>query len=153
MHNESEISFGKILPIGLMLFSFFFGAGNLIFPPVLGQLAGENLSSATIGFCLSGVGFPLLGILAMAIVRADNPDAMASPVSPLYGRIVTILCALSIGPFFAIPRTCAVSFDTGILSLLPAGWGTTALMAYSVFFFGLSYFLSVNPSKIIDYIG
>ena len=153
MHNESEISFGKILPIGLMLFSFFFGAGNLIFPPVLGQLAGENLSSATIGFCLSGVGFPLLGILAMAIVRADNPDAMASPVSPLYGRIVTILCALSIGPFFAIPRTCAVSFDTGILSLLPAGWGTTALMAYSVFFFGLSYFLSVNPSKIIDNIG
>ena len=60
---------------------------------------------------------------------------------------------MTIGPFFAIPRTCAVSFDTGILLLLPPGYETTGLALYSVFFFGLTYFLSVNPSKIVDNIG
>ena len=149
----NAMSLAKILPIGLMLFSFFFGAGNLIFPPVLGQMSGENLTVAAFGFCLSGVGFPLLGILAMAIIRSNNPDDMARPVSTLYARTVSILCALTIGPFFAIPRTAAVSFDTGILPLLPDGSGTIGLAVYSLFFFGLSYFLSVNPSKIVDNIG
>lgn len=68
MQNNS-IKLSLILPIGLMLFSFFFGAGNLIFPPVLGQLAGENFSWGMLGFCLSGVGFPLMGVLAMAMKK------------------------------------------------------------------------------------
>ncbi len=67
--QQPQINFSLIVPIGLMLFSFFFGAGNLIFPPVLGQAAGDNFFLATLGFCLSGVGIPLLGILAMAINR------------------------------------------------------------------------------------
>ena len=71
---NKNLSLAKILPIGLMLFSFFFGAGNLIFPPALGQMAGENLSLATLGFCISGVGLPLLGILAMAILDGDDPN-------------------------------------------------------------------------------
>ena len=150
---NKNLSLAKILPIGLMLFSFFFGAGNLIFPPALGQMAGENLSLATLGFCISGVGLPLLGILAMAILDGDDPNELASPMCPAFGKAITILCALTIGPFFAIPRTCAVSFDTGILLLLPPGYETTGLALYSVFFFGLTYFLSVNPSKIVDNIG
>ena len=75
--EQPKLSLSLIIPIGLMLFSFFFGAGNLIFPPILGQQAGDNLLMATLGFCFSGVGFPLLGILAMAINRFDNPDMMA----------------------------------------------------------------------------
>ena len=150
---NNNMSLAKILPIGLMLFSFFFGAGNLIFPPALGQLAGDNLPAAIFGFCFSGVGLPLMGILAMAILNSDDPNELASPMSPAFGKAITILCALTIGPFFAIPRTCAVSFDTGILLLLPPGYETTGLALYSVFFFGLTYFLSVNPSKIVDNIG
>ena len=150
---NNNLSLAKILPIGLMLFSFFFGAGNLIFPPALGQMAGENLPAAVFGFCISGVGLPLLGILAMAILDGDDPNELASPMCPAFGKAITILCALTIGPFFAIPRTCAVSFDTGILLLLPPGYETTGLALYSVFFFGLTYFLSVNPSKIVDNIG
>lgn len=150
---NNNMSLTKILPIGLMLFSFFFGAGNLIFPPALGQMAGENLATATLGFCISGVGLPLLGILAMAILNGDDPNELASPMSPAFGKAITILCALTIGPFFAIPRTAAVSFDTGILLLLPEGYETVGLVLYSVFFFALTYFLSVNPSKIVDNIG
>ncbi|MDY2637053.1 MAG: branched-chain amino acid transport system II carrier protein [Phascolarctobacterium sp.] len=150
---NNNMSLTKILPIGLMLFSFFFGAGNLIFPPALGQMAGENLATATLGFCISGVGLPLLGILAMAILNGDDPNELASPMSPAFGKAITILCALTIGPFFAIPRTAAVSFDTGILLLLPKGYETMGLVLYSIFFFALTYFLSVNPSKIVDNIG
>lgn len=150
---EQKISLSLILPIGLMLFSFFFGAGNFIFPPVLGQAAGDNLLSATVGFCISGVGLPLLGIIAMAINRSDNPDNLASPVHPNFAKALVIICALTIGPFFAIPRTAAVSFDTGILAFVPAGYHDLGMIAYSLFFFLLTYYLSVNPSKIIDNIG
>ncbi len=150
---EQKISLSLILPIGLMLFSFFFGAGNFIFPPVLGQAAGDNLLSATIGFCISGVGLPLLGIIAMAINRSDNPDNLASPVHPNFAKALVIICALTIGPFFAIPRTAAVSFDTGILAFVPTGYHDLGKIAYSLFFFLLTYYLSVNPSKIIDNIG
>lgn len=152
MQND-KINLSLVLPIGLMLFSFFFGAGNLIFPPILGQMSGENLTAATIGFCLTGVGFPLLGILAMAINRSDSPESMGLPVGKMYARIVAVLAALTIGPFFAIPRTAAVSFDTGILSMLPDGFGTVGLAIYSIFFFGLTYFLSINPSQIVSNIG
>lgn len=150
---DQKINLSLILPIGLMLFSFFFGAGNFIFPPVLGQAAGDNLLSATIGFCISGVGLPLLGIIAMAINRSDNPDNLASPVHPNFAKALVIICALTIGPFFAIPRTAAVSFDTGILAFVPAGYHDLGMIAYSLFFFLLTYYLSVNPSKIIDNIG
>lgn len=150
--QAKKLPLSLVLPVGLMLFSFFFGAGNLIFPPVLGQMAGENFSLGMLGFCVSGVGLPLLGVLAMAAKHTDNPDAMALPMHPIYARAVTIICALAIGPLFAIPRTAAVSFDTGIHPLL-AGSGPWALALYSVFFFVLTYFFSVNPSKIIGHIG
>lgn len=152
MQND-KINFSLIIPIGLMLFSFFFGAGNLIFPPVLGQMAGDNIGWGMLGFCLSGVGFPLLGVLAMAMKQSDNPDSIAMPMHPLYARAVAILCALAIGPLFAIPRTAAVSFDTGIHSLLPASCEAIGLPVYTVFFFVLTYFFSINPSKIIGHIG
>ena len=152
MQNE-KLKPSLIIPIGLMLFSFFFGAGNLIFPPVLGQMAGENIGWGMLGFCLSGVGFPLLGVLAVAMKKSDNPDAIAMPMHPLYARAVTVLCALAIGPLFAIPRTAAVSFDTGISALLPAAFDGFGLPLYSVFFFILTYFFSINPSKIIGNIG
>ena len=152
MQNE-KLKPSLILPIGLRLFSFFFGAGNLIFPPVLGQMAGENIGWGMLGFCLSGVGFPLLGVLAVAMKKSDNPDAIAMPMHPLYARAVTVLCALAIGPLFAIPRTAAVSFDTGISALLPAAFDGFGLPLYSAFFFILTYFFSINPSKIIGNIG
>lgn len=151
--NQQKIKMSLILPIGLMLFSFFFGAGNFIFPPVLGQQAGDYIALATLGFCLSGVGLPLMGIIAMAINRSDNPDNLALPVSSTYAKALVVICALTIGPFFAIPRTAAVSFDTGILAFVPSGYADIGLAVYSFLFFLLTYYLSVNPSKIIDNIG
>ena len=151
--TDNKASLTLILPIALMLFSFFFGAGNFIFPPILGQQSGDNMLIAILGFCISGVGLPLTGVIAMALTRSDNPETMVNPVSKMYAKALIIITSLTIGPFFAIPRTAAVSFDTGILAFIPAGWESNALMVYSFLFFSVTYFLAVNPSKIIDNIG
>ncbi len=145
--------FRLILPISLMLFSFFFGAGNFIFPPILGQQAGDNMLPAIIGFCISGVGLPLSGIVAMALTRSDNPEAASSPVHPIYAKVLLFISCLTIGPLFAIPRTAAVSFDTGILAFIPAGYESMALAIYSVIFFIFTYYLSINPTKLLDHVG
>lgn len=147
------MNYSIVIPIGLMLFSFFFGAGNLIFPPTLGQQAGSNFVAATLGFCTTGVGLPLLGILAVALTGSDNPDVVSEPVSKGFARFITVLSALTIGPFFAIPRTAATSYDMGIAPLMPDGVGAGGLLGYSVFFFALTYILALNRSKLIDNIG
>lgn len=151
MNNRAN--YAIIIPTGLMLFSFFFGAGNLIFPPTLGQQSGSNFIAATLGFCSTGVGLPLLGILAVALTGSDNPDTVSQPVSKKFARFITILSALTIGPFFAIPRTAATSYDMGIAALLPEGIGAVGLLGYSVFFFALTYILALNRSKLVDNIG
>lgn len=150
---KQKLTFMEILPIGLMLFASFFGAGNLIFPPALGQSAGVNFLSAAAGFCTTGVGIPLLGIIAIGLLRASNPEALALPVHPKFAKLLIIVTVLTIGPFFAIPRTGAVSFDVGILPFISAEDYDLGLALYSLFFFAVTYFLSVNPSKIVDWVG
>lgn len=150
---KQKLTFMEILPIGLMLFASFFGAGNLIFPPALGQSAGVNFLPAAAGFCTTGVGIPLLGITAIGLLRASNPEALALPVHPKFAKALIVVTVLTIGPFFAIPRTGAVSFDVGILPFISAENYDLGLALYSLFFFVVTYFLSVNPSKIVDWVG
>ena len=141
---KQNLTFWEILPVGLMLFSSFFGAGNLIFPPALGQAAGDHFWSAAIGFCVTGVGMPLLGIIAMALTKNDNPNALADPVHPNFAKIIVMLAVLTIGPLFAIPRTGAVSYDVGIRPFVPEDYYTAGLAIYSLFFFIVTYVLSIN---------
>ena len=150
---KQKLTFMEILPIGLMLFASFFGAGNLIFPPALGQSAGVNFLPAAAGFCTTGVGIPLLGIIAIGLLRASNPEALALPVHPKFAKALIVVTVLTIGPFFAIPRTGAVSFDVGILPFISAENYDLGLALYSLFFFVVTYFLSVNPSQIVDWVG
>lgn len=96
-----KLSFSSYAAVGVMLFALFFGAGNLIFPASLGQNAGENLWPAAIGFLITGVGLPLLGIIAMSFSGSRNLQELAARVHPLYGVFFTSLLYLTIGPFFA----------------------------------------------------
>src|SRR5699024_12406203 len=100
--------------VGFTLFALFFGAGNLIFPAQLGQYAGTNFWFAAIGFLVTGVGLPLLGILAMAYSGSQDLQGLASKVHHIYGLFFTILLYMTIGPFFLTPRTANVDFDVGI---------------------------------------
>ena len=86
------------------LFGMFFGAGNLIFPVLLGQLAGYNVIPAIIGFVITAVSIPILGVAAIGITHSDGLQALASKVGKGYGYVFTCVLYLTIGPFFAIPR-------------------------------------------------
>ena len=118
---QKKLSFSSYLVIGVMLFALFFGAGNLIFPAQLGQYAGTNLWPAVIGFLITGVGLPFLGILAMGFSGSRNLQDLASRIHPAYAVIFTALLYLTIGPFFAAPRTGAVAFDIGIAPFISEG--------------------------------
>ncbi|QOR65849.1 branched-chain amino acid transport system II carrier protein [Cytobacillus suaedae] len=143
----------EILTIGLMLFALFFGAGNMIFPPLLGQLAGSNLWIAILGFLLTGVGLPLLGIIAIAY-SGDNLQLIANRVNPLFGFIFTLTLYMAIGPFFGIPRTATTAYEIGVVPFLAVELnGNFSLMVYTVIFFLITYLLSLNPSKLVDRIG
>lgn len=143
----------EIFTIGLMLFALFLGAGNMIFPPFLGQEAGTNVWTAVFGFLVTGVGLPLLGVVAIA--KSGDLQTLASRVNPVYGVIFTVVMYLAIGPFFGIPRTGTVAYEIGVTPFLPESVSTNgfSLFIYTVIFFGLTIWLSMNPTKLVDRIG
>lgn len=136
-----------------MLFGMFFGAGNLIFPVHLGQEAGSNVFSANIGFMLTAIGLPFLGIIAMGISKCDGLFPLASRVNKAYAHFITVLLYLSIGPAFALPRTAAVSFEIGFATYLDEGSQTIALLIFTAVFFLLALLFALKPGKIIVWIG
>ncbi|RNF38723.1 branched-chain amino acid transport system II carrier protein [Planococcus salinus] len=150
---DSKISFKSYGIIGMMLFALFFGAGNLIFPAQLGQYAGAEVWIGIVGFLITGVGLPLLGIMAIGYSKSSDLQDLSSRVHPVYGVIFTALLYLTIGPFFALPRTGAVAFEVGIAPFAAeSSWGTV-LLVFSIIFFAIAMLLSLNPSKMVNSIG
>ena len=139
--------------VGLMLFALFFGAGNLIFPAFLGQQAGSNWLSAMSGFLLAGAGLPLLGVIAIGYSGSRDVQDLASRVTPWYGVAFAAVLYLAIGPLFATPRTATVTFEIGVTPFIGPEHKTMALAIFSAFFFGVTYWLSISPGKLVDRIG
>lgn len=139
--------------VGLMLFALFFGAGNLIFPAFLGQQAGGNWLSAMSGFLLTGAGLPLLGVIAIGYSGSRDVQDLASRVTPWYGVAFAAVLYLAIGPLFATPRTATVTFEIGVTPFIGPEHKTVALAIFSAFFFGVTYWLSISPGKLVDRIG
>lgn len=152
--NKKTLTKTETLTIGLMLFALFLGAGNLIFPPYLGQLAGEQLLPAIIGFLLTGVGLPLLGILAIAKAGGDL-QSIAGRVHPVFGIVFTMIVYLAIGPFFGIPRTATVAFEIGTAPFLSAEMASSfwSLFLFTIIFFVITVLFALNPTKLVDRIG
>ncbi|MDQ0429007.1 LIVCS family branched-chain amino acid:cation transporter [Planomicrobium stackebrandtii] len=143
-----------VLTLGLMLFALFLGAGNIIFPPYLGQLAGDQLALAITGFLLTGVGLPLLGILAIAKAGGDL-QSIAGRVHPIFGIVFTLIVYLAIGPFFGIPRTATVAFEIGTAPFLPSAFAVSnwSLTVFTIVFFTITVLFAMNPTKLVDRIG
>ncbi len=152
--NKKTLTKSEALTIGLMLFALFLGAGNLIFPPYLGQLAGQQLLPAIIGFLLTGVGLPLLGILAIAKAGGDL-QSIAGRVHPVFGIVFTMIVYLAIGPFFGIPRTATVAFEIGTAPFLSADLASSlwSLFLFTIIFFVITVLFALNPTKLVDRIG
>ena len=118
-------------------FSMFFGAGNLIFPPFVGAQAGSATIPAAIGFIVSAVGLPILGVLAVTF--AGGFDKLANRVSPKFALFLGVAIMLTIGPCFAIPRTATTSFEMMVAPFVPSSYGWLAQLIYSLVFFTLAF--------------
>lgn len=135
-----------------LLFSLFFGAGNLIFPPFLGQSAGSHTPAAMLGFLLTAVVLPVLGVVVVA--RFDGLDRLGQQVGKRFGIVFTVLIYLSIGPGLAIPRAASVPFEMAVAPYLPEGSNTTIWMVvYSLMFFLVALWLCLTPGKLVSCVG
>ena len=142
----------KMLLISFMLFSLFFGAGNLIFPPFLGQNAGSAAIPAMIGFLVTAVVLPVLGVIVVA--QFDGLDKLSRNVGKRFSAIFTLLIYLSIGPGLGIPRAASVPFEMAVAPYLPEGTDVGIWMVtYSFVFFLVALWLCLNPGKLVSRIG
>lgn len=146
-----KLSTQKRILIGLTLFSMFFGAGNLIFPPFLGSLAGTNTWTAMIGFAVTAIGFPVLGVVSVA--RAGGFYYLAERVHPRFAYIFTLLNYLSIGPCLAIPRTASTSFEMAVVPFMGDGNPLVAQLLYSAAFFVIAFVVALNPDQLTNRLG
>ena len=136
-----------------MLFGMFFGAGNLIFPVSMGQQAGSQVWITTLGFLITGVGLPLLGVAALGISQSNGLFDLSSKAGRPYGMFFTCALYLTIGPFFAIPRCATTSYTVGLEQILPEGHAKLFLLLFSAAFFAVTLFFSLRPGKILTWIG
>ena len=118
-----------LLALGFMTFALFLGAGNIIFPPSAGMAAGEQVWSAALGFLLTGVGLPLLTVVALARV-GGGLDKLTAPLGRRAGLLFAVVVYLAIGPLFATPRTAVVAFEMGMAPF--SGDSPLALGLYSL---------------------
>ncbi|EPY6431582.1 branched-chain amino acid transport system II carrier protein [Clostridium sporogenes] len=134
--------------IGFALFAMFFGAGNLIFPPFMGKLVGDQAPAAIIGFLITGVGLPLTGIIACAKINGTFSD-ISGRVGKMFAIISTTALILAIGPMLAIPRTAATTYELAVHPIFPGVAPFVAVIIY----FAISLAFVLRPSGIVDSIG
>ena len=139
------------LVVGFALFSMFFGAGNLLFPPYLGLISGEHWLTSFVGFALADVGLALLVIIAAAKVNGKFGNILIRSGKRL-SVIIGAASVLCIGPLLAIPRTAATTYEMGIQPIFGTS-GNIASIIVSVIFFGLTLFLTIRPTKVVDIVG
>lgn len=149
--STSTFSPASIVVTALMLFSMFFGAGNLIFPAMLGAEAGANFTPAMVGFLATGVLMPILAVIALAVTGRDLHD-LAGRGGRIFAFLFPPLVYLSIGALYALPRTGTVSYAIAVEPYIGAE-GMLPTLIFSAVFFGISYALAMNPSGIVDALG
>lgn len=147
-----KLTSAEYLFVGSMLFGMLFGAGNLIFPVHMGQLAGSHFWGANLGFISTGVFLPFLALIAFGLSGSGSLEELAGNVHPAFARIFTVLLYLTIGPAFALPRTATVSYQIGIVPFV-SGNQTLVLAGFTFLFMAVALLFSLKPSKLIVYIG
>ncbi len=145
---KQTLKLTDIIALGFMLFAFFLGAGNIIFPPLAGQLAGDHLFPAMSGFLLTAVGLPLATIIAVAIA-GGSWEHLTKYLPAKAALVMAALIFIIIGPAFAAPRTGLVAYEMAVKPL----FADLNLTLFSVLFFAIAIFFSWSQGKLIDVIG
>ena len=139
-----------ILLTGFALFAMLFGAGNLIFPPMLGYETNSSWVPTMLAYTITGVGIPFLGILSVSIVGNGIKD-FANRVSPTFSKIFAIISILAIGPMLAIPRTGATAYE---ITFLYNGMESPIYKyIYLICYFGIVILFSLRANKVIERVG
>ncbi|MEE0452593.1 branched-chain amino acid transport system II carrier protein [Peptacetobacter sp.] len=146
---EQKGSFKDVIVFGFALFAMFFGAGNLIFPPYLGIITGPEWLTAFGGFTFADAGLALLAVMATAKYDG-NVIALFKRAGLKLAIVLGCADILCIGPFLAIPRTGATTYEMGIMSLLG---NTIPIAVFAAIFFIITYVLTIKPSKVVDIVG
>ena len=140
-------TYKDILVIGFALFSMFFGAGNVIFPPYLGLGCGSQWFFGFVCYYLADIGLALLALFA--ILRCGGPEAILCRTGQLPSKLLMSAIVLCIGPMLAIPRTAATTYE---MSLSPLVSGFSPLL-FSLLFFALILLLCLKESAVVDIVG
>ena len=140
-------TYKDIFVIGFALFSMFFGAGNVIFPPYLGLGSGPEWLTGFVCYYLADIGLALLALFAM--LRRGGADGITGPIGRIPSALLMCAIVLCIGPMLAIPRTGATTYEMSILPLLPK----LSAPVFSVLFFLLIFFLCIKESAVVDIVG
>ena len=137
----------KIFLLVLCCLAYSLVRGNLIFPIHLGQTAGENVWLANLGFLITAIGLPFLGIVAIGISKTNGVFDISSRVSKGYAYAFTIALYLVIGPFFALPRLATTSYEIAFSPFISAGTGKVVLPIFSILFFLIAWFSQESHLK------
>ncbi|USD41665.1 branched-chain amino acid transport system II carrier protein [Vibrio sp. SCSIO 43135] len=148
---KQTLKLTDIIAVGFMLFAFFLGAGNIIFPPLAGQLAGESLIPAMTGFLLTAVGLPLITIVAIA-VAGGSWEHLTKDLPKRAAMIMAVLIFIIIGPAFAAPRTGLVAYEMAVKPFFVDA-AQSHLTIFSIAFFAIAMFFAWSQGKLIDVIG
>lgn len=140
----NQIKKSDFIFISLTLFSIFFGAGNLMFPPMLGYLSGSNLPLVLSGFMISAVIFPILAVIA--VIKAGGIIKLGNNVHPIFSKVFAVCVYLAIGPLLAIPRNATLAFTLLFNQ-------SKFLLPYTIIFFLIAFWLSSSPNKLVHRIG
>ncbi|MEN3930326.1 branched-chain amino acid transport system II carrier protein [Microvirga sp. W0021] len=141
-----------IIALGFMTLSLFVGAGNIIYPPIVGLQAGANVWITAFGFLITAVGLPILTVIALAKVGGEM-TALSAPIGKVASTVLAVVCYLSVGPLFAVPRTATVSYEIGVLPFMGEGSGGHSLIIYSTCYFLFTILISLYPTKLLDVLG
>ncbi len=151
--QEKKSSNLDAIVVGLALFAMFFGAGNLVFPPMLGLNSGTSWFAGFMGFFVADAGLAIVGIFSVMKLNGDINN-VTRPIGKVGGIILVTSIILCIGPFLAIPRTAATTFEVGVMPIFNVSKDNSmAMIITSIVFFVITFVLSIRPSKVVDIVG
>ena len=146
MENKKQIKATDVLFIGLALFATYFGAGNLIFPPMLGLQSGTGWGAGMIGMIASGVGLPVLAMIILGhcgCVQRISEHVHKNFYHIFVGMIMVLCCCVS------IPQTAAVGIEMGLQGL----WGGAPYLVSVVIYFLIAFFFAKDRGTALDKVG
>ncbi|RLK63065.1 branched-chain amino acid transport system II carrier protein [Atopobacter sp. AH10] len=148
----NKLSRSQFTQVAIMLFGLFFGAGNLIFPPLLGNQAGSSTWLALLSFSVTAVIFPVLGTIVVG--KTEGLSKLAHRVGPTFSLLFTTAIYLSIGPGLGIPRAGAVPFEMAVAPYVPASMSLAlARFVYTLVFFSTALWISLTPNQLVKRVG